>query len=117
MVIDWEGTNFKSEKHKKLNRMSVKRCVECYDKCWKHRNNEHHEEEKQRKRLIKWYEKVKRKAENSNDRQLRMYGEKREINVNRCKNDTIKRWMHNTKEFEKRMEKTEKNDIRRYFEM
>ena len=103
--------------YKKLNRISVKRCVEYYDKCWKHRNNEYHDEEKQRKRLIKWYEKVKRKAENSDDRQLRMHGEKREINVNRCKNDTIKRWIYNTKEFEKRMEKTEKNDIRRYFEM
>jgi len=117
VVRDWEGTNFKSEKYEKLNRISVKRCVEHYDKCWKHRNSEYHDEEKQRKRLIKWYEKVKRKTENSNDRQLRMYGETREIDVNRCKNDTIKRWMHNTKEFEKRMEKTKKNDIRRCFEM
>ena len=90
VVIDWEGTNFKNEKYKKLNRIIAKRCVEHYDKCWKHRNNEYHDEELQRKRLIKWYEKVKRKAENSDDRQLRTYGEKREINVNRCKNETIK---------------------------
>ena len=60
---------------------------------------------------------MKRKAENSEDVQLRMHGEQREINVNRCKNDAIKRWTCNTKEFEKRMEKTERNDIRRHFEM
>ena len=108
MVIDWEGANFKNEKYKKLNRAIVKRCTEHHDKCWKHRNNEYHDEEKQRKRLIKWHEKVKRKAENSDDRQLRAYGEKRETNVNRCKNETIKRWICNTKEFDKRMKKTKK---------
>ena len=75
VVIDWEGTNLKNEKYKKLNRTSVKRCVEHYDKCWKHRNKEHHDEEKQKKILIKWCDKVKIKAENSDDVQLRVHGE------------------------------------------
>ena len=62
VVIDWEGTNFKNEKYKKLNRISVKRYIEYYDKCWKYQNNEYHDKEKQRKRLIKWYEKNEKKG-------------------------------------------------------
>ena len=46
-----------------------------------------------------------------------MYVKKREINVNRYKNETIKRWIYNTKEFEKKMKKTLINNIRRYFEL
>ena len=60
---------------------------------------------------------MKRKVEKSDDVQLRMHREKREVNINQCKNDIIKRWIYNTKEFEKRMEKTKINDIRRYFEI
>ena len=60
---------------------------------------------------------MKRKAENSNDMQLRMHWEKREINANQYKNEIIKRWVCNIKEFEKRMKKTKINDIWRYFEM
>ena len=95
----------------------VKRCVEYYNICQKHQNNEYYNDEKQQKRLIEWYKKVKKNAENSNDIQLKMYANKRSLNANRCKNETIKRQIYNFKEFEKRMEKTKKNDIRRYFEM
>ena len=38
VVIDWEGTNLKNEKYKKLNRISVKRCIEYYNKYQKQRN-------------------------------------------------------------------------------
>ena len=62
-----------------------------------------------------WKSKIN--AENSNDSKLKMYVKKREINVNRYKNETIKRWIYNTKEFEKKMEKTLINNIRRYFEL
>ena len=46
IVIDWEGTNFGNKKYKKLNKIIVKRCVEFYDACWKHRNDEYHNDEK-----------------------------------------------------------------------
>lgn len=46
VAIDWEGTNLKNEKYKKLNRISAKRIIEHYDKYWKHQNNEYHYEEK-----------------------------------------------------------------------
>ena len=62
-----------------------------------------------------WKSKIN--TENSNDSKLKMYVKKREINVNRYKNETIKRWIYNTKEFEKKMEKTLINNIRRYFEL
>jgi len=117
VVIDWEGTNLRTKKYKELNKIIVKRCVQYYDECWKHRNEEYHNEEKQRKRIITWYERVRKKAENSNDNQIRMYVNKKVLDVERSKTDTIKRWIYNLKEFEKRMEKTKKSDIRRYFEV
>ena len=44
-----------------------------------------------------------------------MYVKKHEINVQQCKIETIKRWFNNVKEFERKIEKTPQNDIRRYF--
>jgi len=117
VVIDWEGTNFGSRKYRKVNKIIVQRCVEYYYECWKHRNEEHHNEEKQRKKLLDWYEKVKQKAESCDDPQVRLFVEKKSLDVEKCRNETIKRWIFNLKEFEKRMEKTKKNDIRRYFEV
>ena len=60
---------------------------------------------------------MKRNAENSNDIQLKMYANRKALELDKCETDTIKRSICNIKEFEKRMEKTKKNDIRRYFEV
>ena len=117
IVIDWEGTNLGTKKYEDLNKILVKRCIEHYDKCWKHRNEEYHDEEKQRKKIVAWYDKVKRKAENSNDTQLKMYARSKALDIEQSRTETIKRWIFNMNEFEKRMEKTKKNDIRRYFEV
>ena len=117
IVIDWERTNFGNKKYKDLNKIIVKRCVEFYDACWKHRNDEYHNEEKQKKKLRDWYEKVKAKAENSDDTQIKLYVCKKRIDIDKCNNETIKRWLYNLKEFEKRIEKTKRNDIRRYFDL
>ena len=32
VFIDWEGTNFKSAKYRKWNKIITKKCVEYYDK-------------------------------------------------------------------------------------
>ena len=81
VVIDWEGTNLNEIKHKTLNKIIARKCVEFYMKCWKERNNDYHDENKQRKRTLKWYEKIKIKAENSNETQMRLYVKKHEIKV------------------------------------
>ena len=46
IIIDWEGTNFKSIKYRKLNKIIAQKCIEYYNKYWKHRNNEYYNEEK-----------------------------------------------------------------------
>lgn len=86
-------------------------------KCWKERNEEYHNDDKQRNRLMKWYEKIKLKAENSNQRQMRLHVKKNEMKVQQCRTETIKRWMYNVKEFEKKIDKIAQNDVRRYFEV
>ena len=73
-----------------------------------------HDEDKQRDRLSKWYEKEKRKAENSEHNQIRLYVQKSKLDVIRCKCDTIRRWIMNLKRIEKKVEKIPQNDIRRY---
>ena len=60
---------------------------------------------------------MKRNAENSNDIQLKMHANRKALELDKCKTDTIKKWIYNIKEFKKRMEKTKNNDIRRYFEV
>ena len=67
--------------------------------------------------MIKQYKKIKTNAENSSENQMSTHLKNHEIKVNRSRAETIKRWMNNVKEFEKGIEKTLKNDMRRYFEM
>ena len=90
VVIDWEGTNLNITKHKKLNKTIVRKCVEFYVKCWKERNEEHHNDDKQRNRLMKWYEKIKLKAENSNQRQMLLCIIKNDVKFKQCRTETIK---------------------------
>ena len=46
---------------------------------------------------------------------MRMYVKKHEINVQQCTTETIKKWINNVKEFERKIERTPQNNIRRYF--
>ena len=66
VVKYWKGVELNTNKHHELNKMVVKKCVECYVGCWKERNIEHNDEKKQRKRVIKWHkntlEKVKKQT-------------------------------------------------------
>ena len=36
--------------------------MEFYNKCWKHKNDVLHDENKQKERIMKWFEKERRKA-------------------------------------------------------
>ena len=117
VVIDWKGTTLNTTKCKKLNQIIVRKCVEFHVKWWQERNEERHNDDEQRNRLMKWYEKIKLKAENSNQRQMRLCVKKNEIKVQQCRTETIKRWTCNVKEFEKKIDKIPQNDIRRYFEV
>ena len=55
--------------------------------------------------MIKQFEKEKRKAEESECRQIRLYVNKSKLDVNAYKSDTIKRWILNLKTIEKKVEK------------
>ena len=114
VVAMWEGTNVNSKKFKTMNKIVVKRCVEHYVKCWKHRNEAYNDEEKQKERMKKWYKKELRNAENSEYEQIREYARKFKINEERYSSETIKTWIKNLKVIEKKMEDVPKNDIRRY---
>ena len=46
VVKYWDGADFNCRKHTYLNKILVKKAVLFYSKCWKHRNNVHHDEEK-----------------------------------------------------------------------
>ena len=48
---------------------------------------------------------------------MRMFVKKHEIKVQQSKTETIKRWIYNVKEFDRKIEKIPQNDIRRHFEL
>ena len=72
-----------------------------------------HDENKQKERLKRWFEKEKSKAEKSEYRQLKTYVERCKIDVDRSNCETIKRWIMNLKHIERKVAKIPLNDIRR----
>ena len=77
----WKGVDFSRMKYKELNKIVVVKCVECYVKCWKHRNECVHDEDKKRKRVIEWHENVNNRIGNSEMTQLKMDIRKIKINL------------------------------------
>ena len=65
VVKAWKGVDFSRTKYKEVNKIVVIKCVECYMKCCKHRNECIHDEDKQWKRVIEWYENVNSRIVNS----------------------------------------------------
>lgn len=117
VAVDWFRTNINSKKYRNANQVIVKECVAFYNECWKHSNNVLHYENKQRERLIKWYEKERYRAAQSEYRQLRLHVDKCEVDVNACQCDAIKTWIMNLKRIEKKVEKVPVNDARRHMLM
>ena len=115
MVKDQDGVDLQIQKYRVLDKIVVKKYVEYYAVCWKEYNKEYHDEAKQRSRVVKWYEKVKVKAESGVDEQLKKYVQKHQIEVEQYKTETVRRWINNVREFERKLEKIPKEDIRRYF--
>ena len=74
-------------------------------KYWKDRNKVYYNKSMQRQRIMAQYENEKEWAYSSNENQLRLYKRKHKINMQQCKIDTIKRWINNLKQFEKKIEK------------
>ena len=51
-VKDWKGSNFNCTKCASIEKILVKKAVLFYNQCWKNRNKEYHNAEKQKDRLI-----------------------------------------------------------------
>ena len=100
------------KKYFALNKIIVHECAFFCNQCWKHRNEIAQDEEKQREWLANWHEKEKNKAQNSKHNQVRMCAQRSKLDENRYKCDTIKRWILNLKNIEKKVEKMPQNDIR-----
>ena len=115
-VKDWKRADVNCKSYTSLNKILVKRAVLFYGKCWNHRNEICHDEEKQRERLIKWYEKIKTQVERHEPAQVKLFVRRNKIDVMRCKNETIRMWIHNVNEVRKKVEKLPLTDIRRHFE-
>ena len=117
IVKDWEGANFNCVKYSQLNKIVIVNAVKFCNQCWKHRNEEFHNEEKQRVRMINWYNNLKRKVEQDEPPQVKLFVRRNHIDVQRSSTETIKTWIYNVKEIMKKVEKLPKGDIRRYFEI
>ena len=115
-VKDWEGVNFYCEKFKELNKVLIVNAVLFCKECWDHRNECYNNAEKQRNRIVKWYEEVKENAEENETSQVKLFVRRSKINVEQCNADTIKTWICNVKKLIKKVEKSPIGDIRRHME-
>ena len=71
------------------------KCVEYYVKCWKHRNECIHDENKQRERVIEWYKNINSRIENSEMTQLKTCVRRCKTNFQQSATDRIIRWTWN----------------------
>ena len=79
------------------------KCLECYVKCWKHRKEHTHDEDKQRKRVIEWHENVNNRIVNSEMTQLKcMLVDVKKLQQSAT--DKIRRWTSNVKEIKQEAE-------------
>ena len=115
VVKVWFGVQLNDPKYHHLNKIIVKKCVNYYLQCWKDRNEDHMNEEKQRTRVLRWYHKLLKKVEESTDMQVKKYVMKHQIDVEHSRTDSIRTWINNVKNFQRKMEEIPKDDIRRYF--
>ena len=76
-----------------------------------------HDSDKHKEKIVKWYEKEKEKAERSEHAPVRMFVKRCKINIGNSRVETIKQWIMNVKDIEKKVEKLPRNDIRRYFDL
>lgn len=114
---DWVGANFNCNAHSELNAILVMHAVKFYIECWEHRNEEFHNETKQRSRMIDWHIELKEEIELNNPQQVKLFVRRTTLDLNRCNTDAIRIWMHNVKESQKKVKKLPKGDIRRFCEV
>ena len=88
-----------------------------YNECWKHQNEEFHSEVKQRNYFVNWYEKLRKEVELNKPPQVKLFVRRNALELRRCSIETIRTWIYNVKELQKKVEKLPKEDIRRYFEV
>ena len=114
---DWVGANFNSNVHRELNTILVMHAVKFCIECWEHRNEEFHNETKQRSRIINWHAELKEEVELNDPHQVKLFVKRTALDLNRCNTDTIRIWMHNVKELQKKVKNLPKGDIRRFCEV
>ena len=84
---------------------------------WENRNEEFHNEMKQRIRIINWHTELKEEIELNDPQQVKLFARRTALDLNRCNKDTIRIWIHNVKELRKKVKKLPKGDIRRFCEV
>ena len=91
--------------HVNINKIIIKKCVEYYLQCWKDRNEDYKNEDKQRMRIITWYQNILEMVEKGGDAQVRKYVQKHQIDVENCRTESIRKWINNVKEFQRKIAK------------
>ena len=108
------STNAHEGKYRTLNKIVVRKCVEFYVECWKHRNEVYHDNDKQKERLRNWVIKEKESAVRSENAQVREYVRKFAINEEQSEVDKMKKWILNLKKLKTKVEKVPRGDIRKH---
>ena len=66
--------------------------------------------------MINWYRELKDEIELNDPQQVKLFVRRTALDLNRCNTDTIRTWIHNVKEFRKKVKRLPEGDIRRFYE-
>ena len=112
-----KGVDFSQSKYKILNKILSKHCILYYQKCWKHRNDQYHNEDEQKRRAIAQKRDIERYVETNESINVRNFMRQINIGAQQSSSKMILKWIYNMKNVMKSVEKFKTNDIRKYFEL
>ena len=111
------GVDFSRDNYRSLNKILVKYCVYYYNTCWKHRNEQFHNGERQRKWVIEWYKNINKYIQDKESPQVKLFICRNKLKIEMYKTEIILQWIYNVKEMIKKVSKLPYNNIRKFFEM
>ena len=104
-----------SRKYRNLNKILVRHCVLFYKKCWDDRNEAYHDIDRQRNRIRRWYEKIKRHVIENEPIEVRVFAQRTSRNIEDNNVLEMKQWIYNVQEISRKVKMLPQGDIRRFF--
>ena len=95
VMRDWKGKNLQCRKYRELNKTLFKKLRWFYKQCLDDRNERFHDEKKQKRWSLQWYEKTTENVMENEPIQVRMFAQITNRNFNNSSASEMKQWICN----------------------